>query len=96
MKKGGWKHSDETKAKIKSHMTDERRAEISQATKVRMADPAVRRRIQDGMKSASGEAIELQTLRGAWLAARPAARKLFLAELTGADVTAIGHPQTAS
>jgi hypothetical protein len=62
-----------------------RRLEISQNTKLRMADPAVRQRIREGMRAASGEAIEVQTLRAAWLAARPAARKRFLVELTGAD-----------
>jgi hypothetical protein len=62
-----------------------RRLEISQNTKLRMADPAVRQRIREGMQAASGEAIEVQTLRAAWLAARPAARKRFLVELTGAD-----------
>jgi hypothetical protein len=62
-----------------------RRLEISQNTKLRMADPAVRQRIREGMRAASGEAIEVQTLRAAWLAARPAARKRFLVELIGAD-----------
>jgi hypothetical protein len=89
MKKGGWKHSDETRAKIaakqRSWMTDAERAKISQETKARMADPAVRRRIQDGMRAASGEAIELQTMLAAWRAARPAARKRFMAEVTNAD-----------
>lgn len=61
------------------------RLEISQNTKLRMADPAVRQRIREGMRAASGEANEVQTLRAAWLAARPAARKRFLVELTGAD-----------
>ena len=62
-----------------------RRLEISQNTKLRMADPAVRPRIRERMRAASGEAVEVQTLRAAWLAARPAARKRFLVELTGAD-----------
>ena len=62
-----------------------RRLEISQNTKLRMANPAVRQRIREGMRAASGEAVEVQTLRAAWLAARPAARKRFLVELTGAD-----------
>jgi hypothetical protein len=62
-----------------------RSAEISQRTIVRMADPEVRQRIKDGMKAASGEAAELQMLRAAWVEARPAARKRFLAELTRAD-----------
>jgi hypothetical protein len=86
MKKGP---SDETRAKIsatnKSRMTDARREEISKITKARMADPAVRQRIQDGMRAASGEAIELHTLRAAWLAARPSARKRFLIEITNAE-----------
>ena len=84
MERGGWKHSDETRARISATMQS-RRLEISQNTKLRMADPAVRQRIREGMRAASGEAIEVQTLRAAWLAARPAARKRFLVELTGAD-----------
>jgi hypothetical protein len=85
MKKGGWKHSSETRDRMRSRMTDAQRAKISEDTKARMADPAVRQRIQDGMRAASGEAIELQTLRAAWRTARPAARKRFLVELTSAD-----------
>ena len=84
MKMGGWKHSEETRAKIKAKM-QARRAEISEQTKLRMANPAVRKRIQDGMRAASGEAVELHTLRAAWSAAQPAARKRFLVELTNAD-----------
>lgn len=85
MKKGGWMHSSETRAKMRSRMTDAQRAKISADTKARMADPAVRQRIQDGMRAASGEAIELQTLRAAWRAAHPGARKRFLVEITNAD-----------
>jgi hypothetical protein len=62
-----------------------RSLEISKLTKLRMADPAVRQRIRDGMRAASGEAIEVQTLRAAWMTARPAARRRFLIELTRAD-----------
>jgi hypothetical protein len=62
-----------------------RRDEISRLTKLRMADPEVRQRIRDGMYAASGEAVEVQVLRAAWLAARPAARKKFLMQLTQAD-----------
>jgi hypothetical protein len=69
-------------------MTDAERAKISQDTKTRMADPAVRQRIQDGMRAASGEAVELQTLMAAWRAARPNSRKRFLAELTNANIGA--------
>ena len=89
--RGGWKHSPETRARITETMRV-RSAEISERTKLRMAHPEVRQRIRDGMRAASGEAIELQTLRAAWLAARPTARKRFLAELTRAD----GDPGTAS
>ena len=87
VKRGGWKHSPETRARIAETMRS-RSAEISQRTIVRMADPEVRQRIRDGMKAASGEAgeaAELQMLRAAWFTARPAARKRFLAELTRAD-----------
>ena len=62
-----------------------RSLEISQLTKLRMADPEVRQRIRDGMRAASGEAAEVLTLREAWLDARPAARTRFLTELTRAD-----------
>lgn len=86
MKKAGWKHSDETRAKL-SATQQARRAEISAATKLRMADPAVRQKIKDGMRAASGEIAELHTLRTAWLAARPASRTRFLIELTNADVS---------
>lgn len=86
VKRGGWKHSPETKARM-AEMMRSRSAEISQRTKARMADPAVRQRIRDGMKAASGEAAELQMLRVAWLAARPAARAQFLLELTRVDVS---------
>jgi hypothetical protein len=85
MKKRGWKHSNETRAKMRSRMSDAQRAKISQDTKLRMADPAVRQRIQDGMRAASGEAVELQTLKASWRAARPAVRKRFLMEITNAD-----------
>jgi hypothetical protein len=85
MKKGGWKRTEETRAKLKETLRS-RRHEISRQTIARMADPAVRQRIQDGMRAASGEATELQTLRAAWHAARPATRKRFLADLTNADV----------
>jgi hypothetical protein len=84
VKRGGWKHSSETRARIAETMRS-RSLEISQLTKLRMADPEVRQRIRNGMQAASGEAAELQTLRAAWLAARPAARKRFLIELTRAD-----------
>jgi hypothetical protein len=87
--KSGEKHSDEARAKIaaknQTRMTAEERAKISRDTKLRMADPSVRQRIRDGMRAATGEAVELQTLRAVWLAARPAARQRFLAELTNAD-----------
>ena len=85
MKSGGWKHSDDTKARMRSRMTDDERSRISAETKARMADPTVSQRIRDGMAAASGKAVELQTLRAAWKAARPDARKLFLTELTNAD-----------
>jgi hypothetical protein len=85
MKRGGWKHSPETKARIAEKLRS-RSAEISQLTKLRMANPEVRQRIRDGMQAASGEAAEVQMLRLAWLAARPTARAKFLLELTRADI----------
>jgi hypothetical protein len=79
MVRRGFKHSPETLARLKEAMRS-RSAEISEQTKARIADPAVRRRIREGMKAASREALEVLALKGAWLAARPAARKRFLAE----------------
>ncbi|MBI5260882.1 MAG: hypothetical protein HY852_03570 [Bradyrhizobium sp.] len=69
-------------------MTPEERAKISEATKARMADPAVRQRIRDGMQAASGEANELRALRAAWRDVRPAVRKRFLNEILAAALTA--------
>jgi len=76
------KHSPESKARIAETLRA-RSVEIS--GKLRMADPEVRQRIRDGMQAASAEAAEVQMLRLAWLAARPAARARFLVELTQAD-----------
>jgi hypothetical protein len=78
------RHSLETKAQIAETMRS-RRHEISQLTKWRMADPDVRQRIRDGMRAASREAAEVQAIRAAWLAARPAARKKVLVELSRTD-----------
>jgi len=50
-----------------------------------MAAPEVRQRIRDGMQAASSEAAEVQMLRLAWAAARPASRTRFLLELTRID-----------
>jgi|EndMetStandDraft_4_1072995.scaffolds.fasta_scaffold452650_1 hypothetical protein len=83
MERGG-KHSAETRARIAETMRS-RRLEISQRTKQRMADPEVRQRIKDGMQAASGEVAEVQMLRLAWVAARPAARARFLVEITQSD-----------
>lgn len=57
------------------------RAKISEDTKTRMADPAVRQRIKDGMQKASGHVDELRVLRAVWAAARPAVRAQFILEL---------------
>src|SRR6266446_3509217 len=84
MVKRGSKHSPESKARIAQTLRA-RSVEISEQTKLRMADPEVRQRIRDGMQAASAEAAEVQMLRLAWLAARPAARARFLVELTRAD-----------
>lgn len=60
-----------------------KRAEISRDTKARMADPAVRQRIREGMQASSGEAAELQMLKTAWRACRPKVRRRFLEGLLG-------------
>lgn len=80
MKRGGWKHSQKTRDKIAATMR-ERRDEIAEATKARMADPAVRQRIREGMLKASASADELRTLRVVWRATPPTVRARFLAEL---------------
>lgn len=85
-KRGGWNHSDQTKAKIAERHRERwsdpaERQKVSEATKARMADPAVRERIRAGMRAGTGEADELRMLRLAWRAARPAARKRFIDEL---------------
>ncbi len=65
-------------------MTPERRAEISAATKARMADPAIRakisRRTKDGLLAAQNGLFEIRDLRTAWKRARPEIRKRFLSE----------------
>ena len=78
MERGGWKHSDETRARISATMQS-RRLETSQNTKLRMANPAVRQRIREGMRAASGEAVEVQSceLHGL-LPAQPLARGFLL------------------
>lgn len=89
MKTGGWHHTPEARAKIRATMSDPaKRAEISKATKARMADPAVRQRIKDGMREASGQMDELRMLRVAWRAACPAVRVRFLTELHAPICTA--------
>lgn len=66
-------------------MSPEARARISEATKARMADPAVRARIskrtKEGMLAAAGGLRELRDLRSAWKYARPSVRKIFLDEV---------------
>lgn len=80
--KAGQGHTPETIARIRATMSDPaKRAQISRDTKARMADPAVRQRIRDGMEAASGAAVEFQVLRAAWLGARPKVRRRFLDEL---------------
>lgn len=85
MKPGGWKHNQETKAKIaatRRALSDPaERAKINEATKARMADPAVWQRIREGMLKASASAAELRTLRAVWRATPPTVRARFLAEL---------------
>ena len=84
MVKRGSKHFPESRGRVAETLRA-RSVEISEQTKLRMADPEVRQRIRDGMQAASAEAAEVQMLRLAWLAARPAARARFLVELTRAD-----------
>jgi hypothetical protein len=40
-----------------------------------MDDPAIRQQIIDGIRTASGQAVELQMMMAAWKAARPGGRK---------------------
>jgi hypothetical protein len=66
-------------------MTAERRAEISAATKARMASPEVRahisQRTREGMARASGASDEMRLLWVAWNNARPSVRERFLSGL---------------
>lgn len=85
-KPGGWKHSAETRAKITAtnlaRWNDPaKRASFGEAMKGRMADPAIRQRIKDGMRRASGKGIELDALRAVWAATCPAVRAKFIFEL---------------
>lgn len=83
-KSGGWKHLPETRAKIaqtqRARWDETARAATSEVTKARMADPAVRQRIRDGMRRASGEADELRAIEAAWRSARPAVRPRFISQ----------------
>lgn len=66
----------------RSAWTPERRAAHGAKTKERMADPAVRARIVEGMRT-SDEALlkQIKSLHTAWIDALPAARSRFLREL---------------
>lgn len=81
----GKTHSAETKARIaetqRSRMSDAKRAKISADTKARMADPAVRQRIRDGMAAANGSLTSLTVLRAAWRGAPVGVRRRFIEEL---------------
>lgn len=76
--------------KATREMPPEERAKISEATKTRMADPAVRQRIRDGMHATSGVANELRALRAAWRAVRPSVRSRFLNEIFALVCSASG------
>lgn len=85
-KPGGWKHSPETRAKITAtniaRWNDPaKRASFGEAIKARMADPAIRQRIKDGMRRAAGNGTELDALRAVWAATSPAVRAKFILEL---------------
>jgi hypothetical protein len=71
-------------------MTESERARISADTKARMANPAVRQRIRDGMQANSGELNELRALRAAWRAVRPAVRNRFIHEIFASACSASG------
>jgi hypothetical protein len=80
----GYKHRPETRAKIAATLrTPEKRQEQSNLIKAKMADPAVRQRIRDGMRGAATPVGENEALQSAWNAARPAVRRRFLAMVLG-------------
>lgn len=76
--------------RCRPNMPAAERALISTDTKARMADPAVRQRIRDGMHAASGRANELRALRAAWRAVRPSVRSQFLSEIFASVCSASG------
>jgi hypothetical protein len=84
--KRGQTHSAETVARIaekaRARMTSAERAKIAADTRARMADPAVRQRIRDGMAAAKNELASLSALRAAWNAASPSVRKRFIEDIT--------------
>ncbi len=75
--------SEQTRGKLRSVLGDPaRRAEISASTKQRMADPAVRERIRDGMRRrADAELAEIEALRTVWIRTRPSVRARFIREV---------------
>ena len=83
--KRGSTHSAETRSrlseKMRGQMTDADRAKISTDTKARMADPAVRQRIRDGMFAANNDLVALTILRSAWRDAPSSVRRAFIVEL---------------
>lgn len=95
-KRGGWKHSPETKAKIaqtqRARWDDTARAATSKVTKARMADPAVRQRIRDGMRRASGETGQLQAIETAWRNAGPTVRLRFISQTFAPVCSASASP----
>lgn len=66
-------------------MTAEERRKVAEATRIAMADPAVRQRISErtkaGMRRASAEAQQLEAIRAAWSAAGRQARRRFMLEI---------------
>jgi hypothetical protein len=82
--KRGATHTAETRSrlseKMRGQMTDADRAKIIADTKARMADPAVRQRIREGMTAANRERdlISLASLRSAWIGARANVRLTFI------------------
>lgn len=85
MSRGGWKHSQDARERIaasnRANWDADKRAAVSAATKARMADPAVRQRIKDGMQVAAAQVEELRALRALWRATSSPTRVRFITEL---------------
>ncbi|MGY4472839.1 hypothetical protein [Bradyrhizobium sp. USDA 3364] len=86
--------------KPRGPLSEERRAQISAATKAAMADPSIRAKISErtraGMAAASPIAGQIVLLRAAWLAAGAVARQRFITEVFAPACTASAPDEGAA